>query len=75
MEQGVLPCLFVRLAEETTMQISVQGNGHTIVFELNDSPAARSLYSQLPMTVRIENYSTNEKIFTRRILWNLAIRH
>lgn len=49
--------------KEAAMQISVQGNGHTIVFELNDSPAARSLYSQLPMTVHIENYSTNEKIF------------
>lgn len=48
---------------DAALQIQVQANGHTIAFELNDSPAARSLYSQLPMTVQVENYSSNEKIF------------
>ena len=48
---------------ETAMKIQMKANGHTIVFELNDSPAAESLYSQLPMTVQVENYSDNEKIF------------
>mgnify|MGYP005806607915 FL=1 len=46
-----------------TRQISVQANGNTIVFELNDSQAARDLYEQLPLTIEVENYSTNEKIF------------
>lgn len=49
--------------EEETMRISVQGNGHTVVFELNDSPASKSLYNQLPLTIEVENYGGNEKIF------------
>ena len=46
------------------IHIEIQGNGHTVVFELNDSPAARSLYSQLPLSVEVENYGNNEKIFS-----------
>lgn len=48
---------------EEVIQIQVQGNGHTIVFELNDSPASRSLYRQLPLTIEVEDYGSNEKIF------------
>ncbi len=48
---------------DETRQISVQANGNTIVFELNDSQAAQDLYEQLPLTIEVENYSTNEKIF------------
>ena len=48
---------------EETMQISVEGNGSTIVFELNDSQAARDLYEQLPLSIEVENFSNNEKIF------------
>lgn len=50
-------------SSEVVMQIQVRGNGHTIVFELNNSLASRSLYSQLPLTLEVENYGTNEKIF------------
>jgi hypothetical protein len=49
--------------EETTMQITVKENGHTIVFELNDSQAARDLYDQLPLSVEVENHGSTEKIF------------
>lgn len=49
--------------EETNMQISIQVNGNTTVFELNDSQAAKALYAQLPLTIAVENYSSNEKIF------------
>lgn len=49
--------------DQTTMNIRIQANGKTIVFELNDSSAAKSLYEQLPMTIEVENYSNNEKIF------------
>lgn len=52
-----------RLSGKAVMQIQVQGNGHTIVFELNDSPASRSLYRQLPLTIEVQDYSSNEKIF------------
>jgi len=48
---------------KTAMQISVKANGKTTVFELNHSPAARDLYAQLPLSVSVENYSSNEKIF------------
>lgn len=49
--------------EEPAMQMVVEYNGNTIAFELNDSQAARALYDQLPLTVEIEDFSTNEKIF------------
>ena len=44
-------------------QIAVRFGEQTIVFALNDSSAADALYRQLPMTVEVEDYSTNEKIF------------
>ena len=31
--------------------------------ELNNSPAANDLYNQLPLSIDLEDYSTNEKIF------------
>jgi len=49
--------------EEFKMGIRVESEGKIIIFELNDSSAARSLYEQLPMTIEVENYSNNEKIF------------
>jgi hypothetical protein len=48
---------------KTAMQISVKSNGKITMFELNNSPAARELYTQLPLTVPVEDYSSNEKIF------------
>jgi len=48
---------------QAVMKISVTANGNTTVFELNNSPAARDLYAQLPLSISVENYSNNEKIF------------
>ncbi|MBG0791405.1 MAG: hypothetical protein H0S80_13015 [Desulfovibrionaceae bacterium] len=48
---------------DRAMRITVDANGNTIVFKLNDSRAATNLFSQLPMTVDVENYGGNEKIF------------
>jgi hypothetical protein len=48
---------------KTAMQIRVKANGNTTVFELNNSPAARGLYAQLALSITVENYSNNEKIF------------
>ena len=45
------------------IKITVKANGKTTVFELNNSPAARDLYAQLPLSITVENYSNNEKIF------------
>ena len=44
-------------------QIFVDDGEHLIIFELNDSPAALSLFDQLPIEVEVEDYSDNEKIF------------
>lgn len=50
--------------KDNVRRISVRGSdGQSIVFRLNDSSAAESLYHQLPLTVQVENYSDNEKIF------------
>lgn len=48
---------------KTTMKVRVTANNKTTVFELNNSQAARDLYAQLPLSIKVENYSDNEKIF------------
>jgi hypothetical protein len=48
---------------QTTMKVRVTANSKTTVFELNNSQAARELYAQLPLRIKVENYSDNEKIF------------
>lgn len=49
--------------EEPRMRISIQANGKTTIYELNDGNAAKELYEQLPLTIDVEDYSNNEKIF------------
>lgn len=44
-------------------QLSVQWGENRVIYALNDSPAAQSLLDQLPLTMEVEDYSTNEKIF------------
>ena len=43
-------------------RIQIIANGQTIIFELNDSQAARDLVAQLPLDIDVENYGSNEKI-------------
>jgi len=50
-------------AEESAMQMRLLASGKEIVFELNDSPAAKDLYAQFPIASTVENYGHNEKIF------------
>ncbi len=45
------------------MQLKVTGNGKTIIFNLNNSEAAKTLCAQLPLTIKVENFGNNEKIF------------
>ena len=45
------------------MRISVTDGTHTIIYKLNDSPSAKSLYAMLPIDVGVENCGSNEKIF------------
>jgi hypothetical protein len=49
--------------EKSAMTITIKSNGNEIKFELNDSQAAKDLYKQLPLSIKVENYSSNEKIF------------
>ena len=49
--------------EPSGRRIRVQCGDVAVLYQLNDSPAADSLYEQLPLTVAVEDYSTNEKIF------------
>lgn len=52
-------------SEEGTAQtrLSVTWGDNQVIYSLNDSPAAASLLEQLPLTIEVEDYSTNEKIF------------
>lgn len=49
--------------ENTSRYISVQFGENEVIYELNDGTAADSLYEQLPLTIEVEDYGTNEKIF------------
>lgn len=50
-------------AKGEIMKISVESNGNTIVYELNNSGASKDLISQLPLEIKVENYSHDEKIY------------
>ncbi|MGF7144493.1 hypothetical protein HNQ56_002924 [Anaerotaenia torta] len=43
--------------------IQISDGKHVISFQLNDSTAAKELYDQLPLSLAVEDYSNNEKIF------------
>lgn len=49
--------------KESALQIRVETDSESIIFALNDSSAAKSLYDQLPLILSVEDYSANEKIF------------
>lgn len=51
------------LKEGKSMQIKVESAQYKIIYKLNQSQAAADLYAQLPLTLEVENFSTNEKIF------------
>ena len=52
-------------AAQTTggRKIKVKSNDYTVVYQLNNSKAADDLYSQLPLTIKVESYGEDEKIF------------
>ena len=47
----------------SSVQIRVTSDAGEVIFALNDTPAAKSLLAQLPLTVDTEPYSNNEIIF------------
>lgn len=44
-------------------KIIVKSDKYSVTYQLNNSQAAKELYAQLPLTLKVENYSDNEKIF------------
>lgn len=48
---------------EKGFKITVKSGKYTVVYQLNNSQAAKELYDQLPLTLEVENFSDNEKIF------------
>ncbi|MBP5163676.1 MAG: hypothetical protein ILP16_11975 [Spirochaetales bacterium] len=48
---------------EVVMRISVSDGSNTVVFRLNDSTPAKSLYGMLPLDVAVGDFLYNEKIF------------
>jgi hypothetical protein len=64
---GLAICTFIAYSnaaeKQMAIKLHVKANGKTTVFELNNSPAAKDLYAQLPLSIKVENYSNNEKIF------------
>lgn len=49
--------------EDETMKIKVTSKEYEIIYELNQSQAAKDLYAQLPLTLEVKDFSTNEKTF------------
>lgn len=53
----------MKIKKGEPMKISVKSNGNTTIYELNNSTASKELYEQLPLDIKVENYSHDEKIF------------
>ncbi len=51
------------MAGDAVMIISVTDGSSTVVFRLNGSTPAKSLYGMLPLDVEVGDYLSNEKIF------------
>lgn len=50
-------------AEDSSRRITVQCDEIAVTYALNDSRAADALLGQLPLTLALEDYGANEKIF------------
>lgn len=61
--EAVSPGKTIAVKDERTMRITLNADGKSIVFELNDSQAAKDLYAQLPLSVDVEDYGGKEKIY------------
>lgn len=53
----------IKEMEENIMQIKITSAEYEIIYQLNDSRAAQELYSQLPLTTKVEPFSNNEMTF------------
>lgn len=49
--------------ENNTMKISVKSANYEMIYKLNNSQAAKALYAQLPLTMEVKPFSSNEMTF------------
>lgn len=49
--------------EISAMVIRISAGENVVTYQLNDSIAAKNLYAQLPLSLEVENFGSNEKIF------------
>ncbi|MDO4567147.1 MAG: cyclophilin-like fold protein [Oscillospiraceae bacterium] len=49
--------------DEEVMKVSIKSAEYEIIYELNDSQAAKELYAQLPLELEVEPFSNNEMTF------------
>ena len=59
----ILPLSLFANKERNTMKISVESDGKVVIFQLNNSEASKQLFGQLPLSIKVEDYASNEKIF------------
>jgi hypothetical protein len=61
---AVIPHLTAEVIEkEEQMAIVIDVGGKSVIFSLNDSSSSKDLFNQLPLTVQLEDFGRNEKIF------------
>ncbi len=53
----------IETEEDEVMKIKVISKEYEIIYELNQSQAAKDLYAQLPLALEVKDFSTNEKTF------------
>lgn len=53
----------IETEEDEVMKIKVISKEYEIIYELNQSQAAKDLYEQLPLTLEVKDFGTNEKTF------------
>lgn len=61
-QQNVSQSVTLSLNAQDTMHIKMTINGRTAMATLDDTPAARDFFSQLPLTLALEDHAKTEKI-------------
>lgn len=66
MKRGLILTMLIMMAGfcNAEKRIRVSDGQRSVVFALNGTSAAESLYAMMPFDVKVDNYSNNEKIFT-----------
>ncbi|MBR8466118.1 hypothetical protein KDE13_07175 [Campylobacter sp. faydin G-140] len=67
--------LFINLNAGDQMKVVFKVGDESVSATLNDSSAARQFYDMLPLEVKLENYGSNEKIFSLPNMLSTANTH